>query len=114
MSDWVIVPVVWPMLTAVILLAAPGGPRRQRAVSLASVLGLVAVEIALALEVADGAVLVHRVGHWRAPFGIVLVADRLAVVMLLLASVTAAAVLLYEAADPDRELEGLPFFPLFH
>ncbi|MGH7859612.1 MAG: proton-conducting transporter membrane subunit, partial [Candidatus Binatia bacterium] len=114
MADWVVAPVVWPMMTAVVLLVAAGRPALQRALSLLSVVGLIAIELALAVEVSDGTVLVHRLGHWRAPFGIILVADRLTVVMLLLASVTGLAVLLYEAADPDREQERLPFFPLFH
>ncbi len=114
MADWVIAPVVWPLLTAVVLLALGGRPGMQRAVSLASLLGLTGVELALGAAVADGTVLVHRLGHWPAPFGIVLVADRLSVVMLLLASVTGLAVLLYEAAEPDRRLAALPFFPLFH
>jgi multisubunit Na+/H+ antiporter MnhE subunit len=56
---------------------------------------------------------VHRLGHWPAPFGIVLVIDRLSVVMLLLAAVTGFAVLAYEAAQPERRLAALPFFPLF-
>ena len=91
MADWVIAPVLWPLLTAVALLALGGRPRAQRVVSLASLLGLVGLELALAAAVADGAVLVHRLGHWPAPFGIVLVVDRLSVVMLLLASVTGVA-----------------------
>ncbi len=114
MADWVIAPVVWPLLTAVVLLALGERPRVRRAVSLASLLGLLGVELALGAAVADGAVLVHRLGHWPAPFGIVLVADRLSVLMLLLASVTGLAVLLYEAAEPERRLDDVPFSPLFH
>lgn len=114
MSEWVVAPVVWPLLTAVLLLAVGQHPARQRAISLASLLGLLTVEIGLATAVADGTVLVHRLGHWPAPFGIALVVDRLSVVMLLLAAITALAVLLYEAAEPERRLAALPFFPLFH
>jgi multicomponent Na+:H+ antiporter subunit D len=114
MADWVIAPVAWPLVTAVTLLALGGRPRAQRAASLASLLGLLAVELALAASVRDGTVLVHRLGHWPAPFGIVLVADRLSVVMLLLASVTGLAVLLYAASEPRRPSDDLPFLPLFH
>jgi len=113
MAEWLVAPVVWPLLTAVILLGLAGRLRAQRAVSLLSLLGLLAVELVLARTVADGTVLVHRLGHWPAPFGIVLVADRLSVVMLLLAAVTGFAVLAYEAAQPERRLAALPFFPLF-
>jgi multicomponent Na+:H+ antiporter subunit D len=111
MADWVIAPVAWPLLTAVALLALDGRPRVQRAASLASLLGLLAVELVLAAAVCDGTVLVHRLGQWPAPFGIVLVADRLSLVMLLLASVTGLAVLLYAASEPQRLPDDL--FNLF-
>ncbi len=105
---------MWPLVTAIVLLFIGDRPRLQRALSLASVAGLLAIDVVLAAGVADGTVLVHRVGSWPAPFGIVVVADRLTSVMLLLTAGTACAVLLYEAAAPDRRLDGLPFFPLFH
>lgn len=114
MAEWVVAPVVWPMLTAVLLLALTGHGRAQRIVSLVSTLGLLGIAAALAHATADGTVLVHRLGNWPAPFGIVLVADRLASIMLLLTSGTGLAVLLYEAATRDPQLDGLPFFPLFH
>jgi multicomponent Na+:H+ antiporter subunit D len=113
-ASWAIVPVLWPMLTAIALLMLGGRPGSQRTLSIVSVLGLLALELTLAATVADGTVLVHRAGNWRAPFGIVLVVDRLAVLMLLLAAVTGLAVLWYDAADPDPVVTRLPlFFPLF-
>jgi multicomponent Na+:H+ antiporter subunit D len=115
MADWVVAPVAWPLLTAVLLLATPTGLRlAQRTISLLSVLGLLAIELALAAAVADGTVLVSRLGNWPAPFGIVLVIDRLSVVMLLLASGTGLAVLCTELVQPERRLAALPFHPLFH
>jgi multicomponent Na+:H+ antiporter subunit D len=101
------------MLTATLLLAV-NNRKWQRRVTVASLFGLLAMEILLGLTVADGTILVHRLGDWPAPFGIVLVADRLAVVMLLLATITALAVVLYDIADPDPDLRRLPFYPLFH
>jgi multicomponent Na+:H+ antiporter subunit D len=111
MANWVVVPVVWPLLSAVLVGVAPRA--WQRALCIASVVGLLGVELLLASHVAAGAVLVHELGMWPAPYGIVLVADRLALIMLLLASGTGLAVLLYDAAEPDQTLDGLPFFPLF-
>ncbi|MCW5889167.1 MAG: Na+/H+ antiporter subunit D [bacterium] len=113
MAELVPAPVVWPMLTAILLLALGSHPRAQRLVSLASLAGLLGVAVALAVATADGTVLVHRLGSWPAPFGIVLVVDRLAAVMLLLTAGTGLAVLLYEAATRDPRLERLPFLPLF-
>jgi formate hydrogenlyase subunit 3/multisubunit Na+/H+ antiporter MnhD subunit len=112
-AEWVIVPVVWPLLTAVVLLGIGGPPVWCRAVGLVSVVGLLGVELSLARAVAGGAVLVSHLGAWPAPFGIALVIDRLSVVMLLLTSLTALAVLVYEASEPERRLDALPFAPLF-
>ncbi len=114
MAEWAIVPVLWPLLTAIVLIMQGGTPGRQRTISILSLLGLIAFELVLAASVTDGSILVHRAGNWRAPYGIVLVIDRLAIIMLLLAGVTALAILSYDAADPDPVIERLPFFfPLF-
>ena len=45
---------------------------------------------------------VYLVGDWAAPFGIVLVVDRLAAVMLTLTSVLGLATLIYALARWDR------------
>lgn len=54
---------------------------------------------------------VYAVGGWPAPFGIVLVVDRLAAVMLTLGAVVALATLVYSVASWDRP--GQPFHSLF-
>jgi len=53
---------------------------------------------------------VYSLGDWPAPFGIVLVADRLAAVMLTLQAVLGLAVLVYSIARWDRP--GQPFHTL--
>jgi multicomponent K+:H+ antiporter subunit D len=54
---------------------------------------------------------VYRLGDWPAPFGIVLVVDRLAAVMLLLTSLLAAAAVVFSLARWHRA--GVLFHPLF-
>lgn len=112
-ANWVVFPVVWPLLTATLLLVV-NSRKWQRWLTVGSLVGLLAIEILLGTTVASGTVLVHRLGDWPAPFGIVLVADRLAVTMLLLATITGLAVVLYDIAEPDPDLRRLPFYPLFH
>jgi len=111
MGSLVVLPVLWPLFSAIVVGIAPA--RWQRLLSLASVLALVGIESLLAVPVAGGEVLLHRLGAWDAPYGIVLVVDRLAIVMLLLASITGLAVLLYEAAAPDPVVDDLPFHAIF-
>ena len=54
---------------------------------------------------------VYRLGHWPAPFGIVLVVDRLSALMLLLASILGSAALIFSLARWHRA--GAHFHSLF-
>ena len=54
---------------------------------------------------------VYNIGGWPAPFGIVLVVDRLTAVMLMLSALVATATLAYSIARWDRP--GQPFHSLF-
>jgi multicomponent K+:H+ antiporter subunit D len=58
----------------------------------------------------DG-VTVYALGNWAAPFGIVLVADHLATLMLTLTSILGLATLVYALARWERA--GSHFLPLF-
>jgi multicomponent K+:H+ antiporter subunit D len=99
----VIAPVLVPFTAAVILLLL--GDRAplwlQRAVGAVSALTLVAVAVALLGRADTGAISVYRLGHWPAPFGIVLVLDRLAASMLLLTSVLGTVVLGWSMGGSD-------------
>ncbi|MBC7938471.1 MAG: monovalent cation/H+ antiporter subunit D, partial [Chitinophagaceae bacterium] len=82
-----------------------------RRIALASVL-LGAVFAFRLVELAgSGALSVYRVGDWPAPFGIVLVIDRLAALMLALTAAVAAPVLLY--ANGGWDSQGRHFHALF-
>ncbi|QIB33063.1 monovalent cation/H+ antiporter subunit D [Ancylobacter pratisalsi] len=111
MNNWIIVPALLPAFTAAfLLLTLRHRPEAQRVVSLiATVLGLM-VAIGLAVEAADGVPQAYRLGNWPAPFGIVLVLDRLSATMLVLTGVLGVCVALYAAADWDRR--GQHFHPL--
>src|SRR3546814_11324260 len=54
---------------------------------------------------------VYLAANWQAPFGIVLVADRLSVLMLVLVGVVSTAAALYAEAGWSRT--GAAFHPLF-
>lgn len=111
-----IAPVVLPLLAGGMMLAF-GGERRRNlnaALNVLATLSLVAIATAL-LRAADaapnGLAGVYRVGGWPAPFGIVLVVDRLAAVMLLLTSLLALAAVIFSLARWHRV--GALFNPLF-
>ena len=113
MSAWIIAPILLPAFIAPFLvLALRHDLRRQRWVSLTATGLLLAVSIGLYALAADGVVRPYFVGAWPAPFGIVLVLDRLSATMVLLTAVLAAAVALYAADGWDAA--GRHFHPLFH
>ena len=112
MNHLVIAPLLLPLLagTALILLRSSAKSVR-RGLSIVATLALLGVTLALLMQVADGDVLVYRLGDWPAPFGIVLVADRLAAFMVLITAVLAACVVLYAVRGGDNE--GRYFHVLF-
>lgn len=110
-----VVPIVLPLVTAAVL--ALLGERRPRARSLvnvgATIAGLVvAVQVLRRVDAGGAASIgVYLAGNWEAPFGIVLVADRLAALMLVLVGVVSVCAAVYAEARWARASSYL--HPLF-
>lgn len=112
MNHWLIAPILLPLCTALLLLFVSRGARsRQRVISGASALLLLAVSIHLLLIADDGIYRVYELGAWPAPFGIVLVLDRLSALMVMLTAVVAFFSLMYAALGIDDR--GRNFHVLF-
>ena len=113
MSHWIIAPIVLPaMLAPFIVLAARYHIGIQRSLSVAGVLALIAIATGLAVQVSDGSTVLYQLSDWAAPFGIVLVGDRLSTMMVLLTAVLALFVLLY-AIGSGWDNRGWHFHALF-
>ncbi|MBA4042831.1 MAG: monovalent cation/H+ antiporter subunit D, partial [Erythrobacter sp.] len=108
-----ILPIAIPALAAPLALLMM---RRRRglaiAVSFASCLAMLSTGLAMMARVGDGTVLTYAVGEWPAPFGIVLVADRLTAMMLVLAA-TLALIALLHAVLTRADRKSWHFHPLF-
>ena len=112
MNHWIIVPAILPALAAAFLiLALRHDLNRQRMVSVAVTIMLLVVAIGLFMEASKGTTIAYELGNWPAPYGIVLVLDRLSATMLLLNAVLALAVLIYAISGWDSR--GRHFHPLF-
>ncbi len=95
MNHLPILPLLLPLLTGIVLvLLRDSMTAVRRLISAAGTLALIVVTIALVAQVADGTVEAYRLGDWAPPFGIVLVADRLAAIMVLVTAVLAGCVVL--------------------
>lgn len=94
-----ILPVLLPLATGALLLLLDGKRSGiKAAIGLTSLLAQLAIA-AMLLGHADAATpAVYLLGNWAAPFGIVLVVDRLAAVMVTLTTVLSVAALVYSLA----------------
>ncbi|GIF01051.1 Na+/H+ antiporter subunit D [Paractinoplanes rishiriensis] len=115
---WLVpVPVVLPLLGAALTLLIRRHPNLQRAVSLLVLSTTVAVAIALLALTATGDPLTVAVGGWAAPLGIVLVADRLAALMLVVSTSVTLCVLIYSIgqglADGDDAVPVAVYHPAY-
>ena len=115
----VVLPVVVPLVAGAMMFFLAEARRTARVtLAIASVLVQLAVAAGLLYLTSDAApyiwpegVGVYAIGGWPAPFGIVLVVDRLAAVMLTLGAIVALATLVYSVARWDKP--GQPFHSLF-
>ncbi|OYZ55488.1 MAG: cation:proton antiporter, partial [Hydrogenophilales bacterium 16-61-112] len=107
-----ILPVLLPLVAGILLLALRNAPiSLQRGISFAATLALVPLALALLASAGDGTHLVYKLGNWDAPFGIVLVADRLAAWMLMATALVAVFALLHALRGSDTH--GRHFHVLF-
>ncbi len=116
MPHLILAPIMLPMLTAAIMLLL--GEERQR---LKLVINLVSTFIGLIIAIqllrwskmtgGSATMGVYLPGNWPAPFGIVLVLDRLSAMMLVLTSFVALCSIIFAASRWHRA--GVHYHPLF-
>lgn len=116
MPHLIIAPILLPLLTAacLLLLGEKHRPLKARINLASTLLGLVVSVLLLDWvrgENAAGSIGVYLPGNWPAPFGIVLVVDHLAALMLVLTGIVGSCALMFANARWDRA--GASFHVLF-
>jgi multicomponent Na+:H+ antiporter subunit D len=115
----VLVPIVVaiPLLGAALTLALGRRSRYQVAVSVLSLIAVVVISAVLLVEVDRNGPAVVHVGDWQAPWGIVLVVDRLSAIMLIISALMLLGVLLFAIGqgivDSNRETPVSIFHPTY-
>ena len=107
-------PVALPLLGAGISLALGYHPRIQRWVSIAVLVGIVAVAGVLMVQADRSGPQAQWIGGWPETLGIVLVADRLAALMLLVSALVTLAVLGYSIGQGMTEDEDDAPLSVYH
>jgi multicomponent K+:H+ antiporter subunit D len=112
MSHWILIPLLLPLSAGMInLLLIRKGVFTQRLVSIVTACALLAATLFLLTGANDGHIEIYQLGNWPAPFGIVLVLDRLSALMLALTALLALPVLLHACCGDD--LRGRDFHVLY-
>ena len=112
MSHWIIAPVVLPaFVAAFMVLTLRGHLDLQRIASLAAIVALNAIAVALLWSATVHGPEAYFLGDWPAPFGIVLVLDRLSAMMVALLAFVALVTTLY-AIGSGWDAKGAHFHPL--
>ncbi len=101
-TNLVIGPVLIPFFTAILLLLTYKSLLCQKLISLAAGVAALGYAVYLFLRVQAQGILIYYAGDWQPPFGITLVADRLACIMLLISAVVGLVCLIYSLQTVDE------------
>ena len=113
MNHWIAAPVILPALLApLIVLTMRHDLSLQRIFSVAGTVALALLSVGLLVHTTRWGPEAYYMGNWPAPFGIVLVLDRLSAMMLVLTAWLALAVQLY-AVGTGWDARGRHFHTLF-
>jgi multicomponent Na+:H+ antiporter subunit D len=107
-----LLPVVIPLLTAILALLFNQRRAAQRALGVIGSVGLLVAGIMLLAVVWTRGIQVTQLGGWPAPYGITFVADLFSAIMVLLAGIMGLTVTVYSLVTIDAEREKYGYYPL--
>lgn len=105
-------PVVVPIVAALLMLLLPRPSRMRRTFAVLVLTSLLGLALWMVTYVQASGPLILRVGGWQTPYGIVLVGDTLAAIMLCLSSFTALSAVIYGFAETSTQDEHPMRLPL--
>ena len=103
-----------PFATALVCILAWKNLVIQRIAGVIGMAALLGTALTLFLQVSNDGIQTVQLGNWPAPFGITLVADLLAAIMVLVSSVIGLATAVYSLADINRERERYGYYGFLH
>src|SRR5690606_39700949 len=107
MGNLVVFPIIIPVIIGMIMVVFRKNIRLHRALSLTAVIGVFIISLILMhLNKIEG-IQVLQLGGWAAPFGVSMVADMLAAILVMVTSIVALCCLLYAFNSIGKERELL-------
>ncbi|WP_026674604.1 Na+/H+ antiporter subunit D [Alkalihalobacterium bogoriense] len=113
MNNLVILPILIPFLIGTILIFFAKQHQIQRVISGFTAVALLGISIYMAVVVYHQGITTLAVGNWQPPFGIVLVADMFATMMLILSSIVGVVCLFFAFQTISNEREKFYFYPFY-
>lgn len=113
MSNIIMLPILLPFVTGALLILFAKRRRLQRIVAGIMMSVLLGLSISLAVDIYQSGMKTLAVGGWQAPFGIILVADNLAAMMVVLTSIVGWVCLFYSFATIHPDRERYYFYPFY-
>ena len=113
MNNIVFLPILIPLIVGVVLLFFAKNLKVQRVISGITMFTLLGLSLYLAHIVYYGGTHTLELGNWPAPFGIVLVADNFAALMVLLTSIVGIVCLFYGFLTLSEVRQKGYFFPFY-
>lgn len=108
----IVLPIVIPLLFAILMLFFWKNIKVHKVLNVIASLFSLAVSIILLSDVNTAGIISLQVGSWQAPFGISLVADLLASIMVLITAVIGLAASIYSLGSMDEQREKFLYYPL--
>ncbi|HLW19748.1 MAG TPA: proton-conducting transporter membrane subunit [Cyclobacteriaceae bacterium] len=113
-NPYIVLPVVFQMITAIAMIFFWGKTGVQKVFSIISGLVNLAIAIWLFELVWSEGIQIMNAGGWKAPFGITFVVDVFSAVMVLLTAICGVAVSIYSTGSIRNKLIKFGFFPILH
>lgn len=113
MNLLLVLPIALPLLGAGLALVLRRSLVAQRALSLGVLTSVLVLSVVILVQATDRGTLVSQMGDWPAPFGISLVADPFAAIMLVVSTVMHLAVLVYAIGNRRTPDDITVFHPVY-
>ncbi|MDF2855026.1 MAG: Na+/H+ antiporter subunit [Neobacillus sp.] len=113
MNNLVILPIIIPVIMGMVMVIFRKSIKLQRIFGVLSTIAILIVALFLIIQNKSQGIQTLQLGGWEAPFGISMVADMFASLLILVTSIVAFCCLLYAFPSIGKEREAYYFNPLF-
>lgn len=113
MNNLLVFPIIIPLLTGLLLIIFRERIKLQRVLTVMAIVAIAVVSLILMHQIYHNGIQTLQLGGWEAPFGIGVVGDNFAALLILIASLVSLCCLLFSFRSIGKEREHHFFYPLF-